>query len=113
RRLPLSDELLTALREHRVRTGRREGLIFATRDGGPISPRNLQRHFKAIVSRAELPGNLRLHDLRVTAVTRWREAGTDLEVAAALAGHSTPQVTAGTYSKATEERMRLAIERMG
>jgi integrase len=47
--------------------------------------------------------------LRHTAVTRWRRAGVDLEVAAALAGHEKADVTANTYSAADMDRKRAAL----
>jgi hypothetical protein len=52
-----------------------------------------------------------LHSLRKYKITDWRSSGVDLEVTAALAGHARVKVTAETYSKATMERKRAAIEK--
>ena len=42
------------------------GLVFTTRNGTPISPRNLQRHFNHSLENAGLP-KMRFHDLKYTA----------------------------------------------
>src|SRR5215212_3636748 len=39
------------------------GLVFLSEAGTPIEPRNLVRHFKTLLQRADLP-NIRFHDLR-------------------------------------------------
>lgn len=52
---------------------------------------------------------MRFHDLRVTFVTLLRTNGADLEIVAAIAGHSSAQVTADVYSKSTDARMRTAL----
>lgn len=111
RALPLTNDLIALLRTHQLRSGRRGGLVFCTKDGKPIGPRNLIRHFKEIVKRAGLPATLRFHDLRHTAITCMREAGIEAEVIAAIAGHEGIDVTLNTYTHA-DARMRAAIERL-
>ena len=112
RDLPLTDDLLTLLREHKLRLGplARE-YVFPDEAGSHRKPRALDKHFERAAARASLAG-FTFHDLRATAITRWREAGIDLEVAAALAGHATIKITAETYSDATMERKRQAMERL-
>jgi integrase len=78
RDLPLPDELVEALRRHRVRqseerlaTGSRwagSACVFTTPLGTPIDPRNDFRNFKQLLAAAGLR-DVRLHDLRHTAAT--------------------------------------------
>jgi integrase len=44
-------------------------LLFPSRAGTPISPRNLVRQFKELLTDAELPGTIRFYDLRHTAAS--------------------------------------------
>lgn len=106
--IPLADDLVTALKAEMVKSGHRKGYLFRTEAGGPWHPRNLLRHFKKALERAELP-HVRFHDLRVTFVTELRRRKVDLEIIAAIAGHTTAQVTADVYSKATDDRKREAL----
>lgn len=113
RALPLTDDLLTLLREHKLKLGPlgRE-YVFPDRTGDHRKPRALDKHFERATARAKIAG-FTFHDLRATAITRWREHGIDLEVAAALAGHATIKVTGEVYSDATMERKRRAMEKLG
>lgn len=113
RDLPLADDLAQLLREHRLKLGARgQELVFPDKTGAPRDPNSLTRNFARLVARLQL-GDYHLHDLRATAITRWRERGIDLEVAAALAGHEKADVTADVYSDATMARKRAALEKMG
>lgn len=111
RTLPLTDDMIGHLRAYMLRSGQRDGLVFTAKNGNPINPRNLLRHFKEIAKRAGLPATFRFHDLRHTALTRMREAGIEAEVIADFAGHEGVDVTLNTYTH-TEARMRAAIEKM-
>jgi integrase len=130
RTVPLTDELVAAVRAEIVRSGRRSGLLFTTRKGTAIGPSNLLRHFHRLVERVNepelqvaaaegrkpvyvIPPELRFHDLRVTAVSRWRRLGVDFEVIASIVGHASAQVTSDVYTKVDEERKRDALERTG
>lgn len=126
----IADETVAMLRAHiaamykrRLKAGPRweeHGLLFPSENGTPVGPRNLLRHFYSVQERAKLgeeknekfEGWFRFHDLRVTAVTAMRDKGLDLEVVAAIVGHSSIKVTAEIYSKATEARKRAAAEQM-
>lgn len=113
REIPLTDDLATLLREHKLKLGALgQVYVFPDETGEHRKPRALDKHFERATSRAGIQG-FTLHDLRHTAITRWREAGIDLEVAAALAGHSTIKITAEIYSDSTMERKRSAMEKLG
>lgn len=113
RDLPLTADLVTMLREHKLRLGQLGGTyVFPDEHGQHRKPRALDKHFERATARAKIEG-FTLHDLRHTAITRWREAGIDLEVAAAMAGHSTVKITAEIYSDSTMDRKRSAMEKLG
>lgn len=113
RTIPLTDDLVTMLREHKLKLGALGSeYVFPDETGEHRKPRAVDKHFERATARASLQG-FTFHDLRHTAITRWREKGIDLEVAAALAGHSTIKVTAEIYSDSTMERKRSAMEKLG
>jgi integrase len=75
----LPDAAIKALRRHLARQAEERlaagagwvdtGLVFTTTKGTPYEPRNLVRHFKALLSRAGLRDDARFHDLRHTAAS--------------------------------------------
>lgn len=81
RTLPLPGFCVQTLKEHRDRQGKEKAgahvwpndwdLVFTTLVGTPIEPRNLNRHFDALIRRAGLP-RIRFHDLRLAAAGRGR-----------------------------------------
>jgi integrase len=121
RTLPLTNDLIEMLESHPIRVYERRlkagsawqdnDLIFPSEDGGPYQPSSIDHHFRRACTRAQMTG-LRFHDLRHTAITNWRRAGIDLEVAAALAGHKTIKVTGEVYSDPAEDRKRAAMEKL-
>lgn len=69
-------------------------LVFTTRIGTAISASNLvNRNFKPLLERAELPSQLRFQDLRHSAATILQAQGVPLRVISAVLGHSTMRVT--------------------
>lgn len=65
-------------------------------DGRPIHPRAITRRFQALARDAGLP-QIRLHDGRHTALTIAVDAGVDIHVVSARAGHTRASFTADTY----------------
>lgn len=113
RDLPLEDDIADLLHYLKAKLGPRaavKDLVFPDKDGNERDPQSITRNFARLVKRLGL-GDFHLHDLRHTAVTRWRTAGVDLEVAAALAGHEKADVTANIYSDADMDRKRAALAR--
>ena len=74
--VPLPDELVTVLRQHRraqladiqVAQGNKLGLVFTTENGTPLEPRNINRAFESLCRRAGVR-SIRLHDLRHSCAT--------------------------------------------
>jgi integrase len=86
-------------------------LVFATRSGHPIEPRNLARSFKRITTRAGLRP-IRLHDLRHTTATLLKNLGVAPRDAMEILGHSWISVTLEIYTDGDEDTRRRALQRL-
>ncbi len=73
-------------------------LVFATRRGTPLAPRNVHRVFKGLLAQAGLPDTVRLHDLRHTHASSLLAAGVPVNVVAERLGHSRPSTTLNVYA---------------
>jgi integrase len=112
---------IVALRAHRVRQKKERllagprwnetGFVFATRTGTPLAPRNLNRAFKGLLKRANLP-DVRFHDLRHTAATFLLAQGVDARTIMETLGHSQISLTMNTYSHVLPTLQRDAADRM-
>lgn len=80
-----------------------------SRRGTPISPRNLVRQFKDLLTDAELPGKIRFHDLRHTAATWALVNGLDFSTVMEMLGHSQASTTLNFYAHALKESRRVAV----
>jgi len=103
----------TAQRRDRLAAGAEwqdTGLVFTTATGTPYDPRNLAREMQRIASRAKL-GHLAPHDARRTAATL--TAGLAPTEAQRLLRHSTARMTLDTYTKATADQGKDAVELLG
>ena len=122
RAIPLPEPVVAALTSHRTRQRAERlaagtawtdsGLVFTTSIGTPIEPRNLNRHWYGVRTRAELP-DVRFHDLRHTFVTLLLDMDVPPHIVQAIAGHSGIEVTMGVYAHASEEEKRAALRRLG
>ncbi len=118
RTLPLPDVLITALRTHRARQleakllagsdWEETGLVFTTRRGTPLHPRNLLRSFYAFLQRAGLP-KIRFHDLRHSCLSILEAQGVSDRVRMEIAGHSDIRLTQNRYTHVYDESKRKAI----
>lgn len=72
-----------------------DGLLFATRTGGPIDEPHLRKLVRRLARQAAIPGADRLspHSLRHTAITEALDATGDLRKAQDLAHHADPRTT--------------------
>jgi len=74
------------------------GLVFATRTGGPLDERNVaQENFARILKAAGLP-SIRLYDLRHTAATNALSAGVSAKVVSEMLGHASVAFTLDVYA---------------
>jgi len=115
------DVAVRALQAHRFRqmqdrraAGDRwqeRGLVFCTRWGTPIEPRNATRSFKRVLAEAGLP-EIRFHDLRHSCATLLLTQGVSPRVVMEILGHSQISLTMNTYSHVALELQREAASRM-
>jgi len=71
-------------------------LIFTTRNGTPIHPRNLLRDFKKLIHTTGLPP-IRFHDLRHTAASILLNQGIPVITVSRRLGHARASITLDTY----------------
>lgn len=119
RTIPLSPALVKTLQAHwerqqqeRTELGtdwREHGLVFPSEVGTPLSGRNLVRHFKSVLKKADLP-DIRFHDLRHTCATLMISQGTHARVVMEVLGHSQISVTMNTYAHVVSEAQKEAIQ---
>ena len=97
RPVTIPESAIKVLRSHLENIEDGPGLIFTTSTGKPNSPRNLLRHFKAVIEKTGLP-EIRFHDLRHTHATLLLVAGVHPKVVQERLGHSQISLTLDTYS---------------
>ena len=121
RQITIPAVVVEELRKHRARqleekllAGERwkeSGLVFTTRVGTPIDPRNLSRNFYIILKRAGLP-RIRFHDLRHTTATLLLIQGTHPKIVQELLGHSQISLTLDVYSHVIPSMQKEAIDQL-
>lgn len=89
-------------------TGEYEGLVFTTRTGRPVSPRNMDRSFDRLIETSGV-SKIKLHDLRDTNATTQKNLNIPLRDTQAILGHSDIRVTGG-YERADLDNKRKALE---
>ena len=121
--LPLPDICVTALRqrqkvqaEHEETAGKvwQNGhqLVFTTRYGTPIEPRNFIRSFKARCAKAGVP-SIRVHDTRHTCGSLLAALGVHPRVAMQILRHSKITVTMEIYTHVPSEDTQKALKQLG
>jgi integrase len=120
--IPITGQLAAVLCAHRA--GQREdqhaagdrwhdrSVVFATRIGTPIEPRNLNRHFQRLCDRAGVR-QIRVHDLRRSCATLLYDQGVPIERIQDILGHSSPTITKTIYVDATRKVQQDAVDKLG
>lgn len=88
------------------------GLVFTTRLGMPIDPRNFHRAFKSASKWAGVP-QIPVHSTRRTCATLLVELGVHPRVAMQILRHSQIAVTMNIYSQVSAESTRAALAQLG
>jgi integrase len=119
RTLPLPEALARSLTAHRGRQrADREragdawsgcGLVFTTRFGTPLEPRNVVRAFKILLAHAGLP-DIRFHDLRHSCASLLVAAGHHPRVVMETLGHSQIGITMDTYAHIYSGTLRAVAD---
>jgi len=94
RTIAIPEVICTALREY---DSDKEGLVFKTPSGKPISQRNLTRHFHKSLESIGCE-KMPFHNLRHTAATILLQAKVHPKIVQEMLGHSTITLTLDTYS---------------
>ncbi|MGI5205655.1 site-specific integrase [Spirillospora sp. CA-108201] len=87
------------------------GLVFTTRSGRPIEPRNLTRVFERICTNAGLR-RIRLHDLRHTTASLLKRMGVPPSDAKEILGHARIAVTLEIFTHGDHEDHRSGLGRV-
>ena len=88
------------------------GLIFSTKTGRPIEPRNLARSFRRICDSHSLRV-ITVHHLRHTTATLLKNLKVPARDAQLILGHSRMAVTLEIYTHEDREAQREALGRIG
>ena len=114
---------ISALRRHRANQeqqrllagtswkGNDWDLVFTSRVGTPLFERNVLRTFKTILKKADLP-DMRIHDLRHSAVAILIAQGVGARAISELIGHSAVGFTLQVYGHLMEETKRETAAKM-
>lgn len=110
------------LREHRrVQETEREkadkkwqdsALVFTTKHGGPIDPRNINHVFAALCEKAGVR-QIKFHGLRHSCGTMLYEMGVPIEHIQDVLRHANPTITKTLYVDTTEKVQRAAVDKLG
>jgi integrase len=110
-----------ALRQHRARQAaerlragpywQETGLVFTTQAGTALEPRNVVRHYHALLARAGLPRRP-FHTLRHTAASLLLAHGADLRVVQQVLGHAQVALTANLYAHVLPTLLADAARRL-
>jgi integrase len=123
RTIPLPASVVVALTEHKRRQAEERlkagpawqdhGLVFATPIGTPLNISNLTRvRFKPALSKAGLPGTIRLYDLRHTCATLLLQAGENPKVVSERLGHASVTLTLDVYTHVLPDMQRAAAQKL-
>jgi integrase len=121
RALPISDNLLVSLRDHRTRQLKAKmhageewqetGLVFTTSQGTPLSARNVIRSYHRLLAKAKIPRH-RFHDLRHSCASFLLSKSIPARTVMDILGHSNISLTMNTYSHVMPEMLRDAATAM-
>jgi integrase len=120
--LPLPDICVTALRhrqaqqrEAKAAAGKAwqgSGLVFTTRYGTPIEPRNLNRSYDTRIRRAGVR-RITVHDARRTCGTLLADLDVHPRVAMQILRHAQFSITMEIYTQVSSKSTRDALKRLG
>jgi integrase len=110
--VPLVEPLRSIIHRHMEATDGR--FVFARPDGRPHDPRDDSAAWRQVLLRSGIDKDVRLHDLRHTAVLLLRAAGVEWDVIRMILGHATIMQSMSYLPKAdaNDPRLRDAMEAM-
>lgn len=109
RDLPISDTKIHSLLECYLSFDQSgDTLLFHTKNGTPIAPRNFHRDFTRITTLAGLP-KIKMHSIRKMTACFLRDNGVDPKTTQKILGHTTLNMTIGVYQSSDRSHMANAI----
>jgi len=109
--LDLRRQAQAADRQELGRAWQDNGLIFTTKTGRPVEPRNLVRSFHRICDKDQLR-DIKVHHLRHTAATLLKNLGVPARDAQIILGHSRLAITLEIYTHEDRQAQRQALGRI-
>jgi integrase len=109
--LDLRRQAQAADRQELGRAWQDNGLIFTTKTGRPVEPRNLVRSFHRICDANKLR-DIKVHHLRHTTATLLKNRGVPARDAQIILGHSRLAVTLEIYTHEDRQAQRQALGRL-
>ncbi|WP_371782121.1 site-specific integrase [Streptosporangium subroseum] len=119
--LPLLGLCVSALRERRrIQEEARQNagvrwqdsdLVFTTKNGTPVEPRNFYRSFERYCEKAGVP-RIRVHDTRHTCASMLAALEVHPRVAMRILRHSQISMTMNVYTHITSPATRIALDRL-
>ena len=87
-------------------------LAFTDALGKNLVRRTVVKHFKAVIERANIPPDVRFHDLRHSFAVTSLYSGDDVKTVQANLGHATAQFTLDVYGHVTQKMRQESAMRM-
>ncbi len=123
RMLPVSNEIITRLREYKRKQNEhillkgsnheRLDLVFASEAGTPLQQKNFRdRVFNKVLKLANIPSTITPYSIRHTFATLMLMSNENIKVVQEYLGHSSIAVTADTYSHVTPMMKKSASENL-
>ena len=109
RTIPLTKRSLNLLKLLKLKQHSLSEIVFCSKAGTYISPRNYSRAFQKVLRKAEI-GNCNVHTMRHTFATRLFEAGIPAKTISQLLGHASVSFTLDTYTHVLPSTKKQAIE---
>jgi integrase len=97
RKIDLGEDMMLTLREWR-KTNLKSELVFCDKNGKRLVGMTVLNRLRKALKVADLPEDIRFHDLRHTCASLLIHQGENVKVTQTQLGHSTPTQTLNTYS---------------
>ena len=110
RTVTISHQAIEVLKVQKAKT--HDQYVFASPNGGPISPDSVNNMLKRVLERAGIP-KVRFHDLRHTFATIALQNGVDIKTVSGMLGHFSAGFTLDTYAHVTTSAQKEAAQTMG
>lgn len=109
RKIPLTQRAQKMLMEMKLKNSLKNDLIFPSRNGTYINPRNFERSFQTIVKNAGIE-KCNTHTIRHTFATRCFEKGIPVKIISIWLGHSKVAHTLDIYTHVMPDTEKSAIQ---